>query len=54
MFSWWCDAETSLGEKDKYQINLSFVFLMGGGGVDSIHLLKELFSQPKLDIYRGV
>ena len=23
-------------------------------GVDSIHLLKEIFSQPKLDIFRGV
>ena len=28
--------------------------LMGGRGVDSIHLFKELFSQPKLDIFMGV
>ena len=26
----------------------------GGGGVVSIQLFKELFSQPKLDIFRGV
>ena len=26
---------------------------MGGGSI-SIHLFKELFSQPKLDIFRGV
>ena len=25
-----------------------------GGGVDSIQLLKDFFSQPKLDIFRGV
>ena len=25
-----------------------------GGGVDSIQLFKELFSLPKLDIFRGV
>ena len=31
-------------------INLSF----DGGGVDSIHLFKELFSEPELDIFRGV
>ena len=30
--------------------NISF----DGGGVDSIQLFKELFSQPKLDISRGV
>ena len=32
-------------------VNLTFD---GGGGVDSIQLLSELFSQPKLDIFRGV
>ena len=25
-----------------------------GGGVDSIQLFKEIFSQPKLDIFMGV
>ena len=27
---------------------------VGGGVVDSIQIFKELFSQPKLDIFRGV
>ena len=31
--------------------NLSFG---GGGGLFSIQLFKELFLQPKLDIFRGV
>ena len=31
-------------------LNLSFV----GEGVDSIQFSKELFSQPKRDIFRGV
>ena len=26
---------------------------MEGGGVYSIHVFEELFSQPKLDIFRG-
>ena len=28
--------------------------LIEGGGFDSIQLFKEIFSQPKLDIFRGV
>ena len=35
-------------------LNLSFDGRGGGGRVESIHLLKELFSQPKLGIVWGV
>ena len=30
------------------------IFRTCGGGVDSIHLFKEILSHPKLDIFRGV
>ena len=33
---------------------LTLVLVGGGGGVDFTQLFKELFSQPKLDIFRGV
>ena len=47
------------GKKMSFLSNVLFyqcltLDLMGGGGVDSIQLFKEIFSQTKLDIFRGV
>ena len=32
----------------------TLVLMKAGGGVDSVQLFKDSFSQPKLDIFRGV
>ena len=37
-----------------FHTNLLTLVMMGGGALECIHLFKELNSQPKLGIYRGV
>ena len=37
-----------------YEFHILNLLLMRGEGGNSIHIFKELFSQPKLDIIRGV
>ena len=48
------DSYSNLPHSYDGQVNNLTLVLIEGWGVDSIQLFKELFSQPKLDIFTGV